>query len=254
MTGRGRVVSSGRQSGRQSGRRSGREVPRRSVPPAVKGYLALKPDARAGQGPGGARLPSGSGPGRLAVGRPGSLQLRVPLPRPRHQFGVRPFRAGGLARRTARPDCGVPCRRAVVRSRCRHPVRFLCLRDDLTPRKCLHSGSGPAGRRRRGRMASARLRAAASPVSIPAGRRGPDRLDNGQLQTRSTGGGHAIAGMPRRRSQSGRRSLRTCGPRRPEVRRNSPARGGGLVAGPWFLVGSGEWAGRRVGRGPPRGR
>lgn len=37
---------------------------------------------------GGPRLPSGSGPGRLAVGHPGSLQLRVPLLQSRQQLGV----------------------------------------------------------------------------------------------------------------------------------------------------------------------
>jgi hypothetical protein len=70
---------------------------RRSAPCAAKGYLDWKLHDRAGQTLAVRVSLLLQGPGQLAVGRPGNLQLRVPLLQPRQQLGVRLFQAGDLA-------------------------------------------------------------------------------------------------------------------------------------------------------------
>lgn len=70
---------------------------RGSAPSAAKGYLDWKLDDRAGQPLVVRGFLLFQGPGQLAVGRPGSLQLRVPLLQSRQQLGVRLLQAGDLA-------------------------------------------------------------------------------------------------------------------------------------------------------------
>lgn len=113
------------------------------------------PQERAFRGQGLPRLEAGRPGGRTLAVR-GFLLVRARVDsrlaaratsssasslQPRQQLGVRLFQAGDLAPRTARPGCGVPCRRAVVQGQYRHPVRFLCLRDDLTVQQASPFGS-----------------------------------------------------------------------------------------------------------------